>query len=112
MLYALIGSTGTTIIGLLIFKAVQEEKNKVVNNRIKDLEDSMRTRDIDYVSVKKDLAVIQSNQNNMESKIDDFHSNFEKQQDKFANELSNLSKSLHELSGTLKALLPRINRND
>jgi len=38
LIYALIGSAGTTFIGLLIFKAVQEEKNKVANNRIKDLE--------------------------------------------------------------------------
>ena len=38
LIYALIGSAGTTFIGLLIFKAVQEEKNKVSNNRINDLE--------------------------------------------------------------------------
>lgn len=108
LLYTIIGSAGATIITLMIFKAVQEEKNKVSNNRIKDLEDAMKTIDVDYVDVNKDLAVMKNQMNSIEGKMDEFHDNFKGQQSKFADELGKLSSSLSELSGTLKVILPLI----
>ena len=106
LIYAMIGSTGTTLIGLLIFKAVQEEKNKVANHRIDDIENQIEKLNTMDNTINHSLAELTTSHRLTNKYMEDFRTEQKEENHLTRKALTENTKAI----GSLEALLERIEK--
>ena len=65
-------AAGTSFIGLLMFKSVQEEKNKVANHRISDIENELEKLKVMDNSINHSLAELTTSHRLTNKYMEDF----------------------------------------